>query len=237
MADPSPGASPEDMSAQGMSSVAEVGRVVAGLNLVTAFGHVSRRTSATTYDITILGDLATLGPDQSVSVDLNSPTLPAAAPGESWLHTEIYRARPDAGGIVRAQPESTFAAAAVTNLLKPLHGQAAWLGSAIPVFPTPRLIRSRELGIAAASAMATSSALLLRANGAVTIGVDPAIAAARMWLLSTACDVWLRAHAAGQPIELSEQDVEVWDSASPPLLERLWHTMVRTAGVRPSPPL
>lgn len=219
-----------------VTSVTEVGRVVAGLNLVTAFGHVSRRTSATTYDITILGDLATLEPDQQVSVDLDSPTLPDAAPGESWLHTEIYRARSDVGGIVRAQPESTFAAAAVTNMLKPVHGQAAWLGASVPVFSTPRLIRSRDLGVAAAAALSTSNALLLRANGAVTIGANPALAATRMWLLSIACDVWLRARAAGPPIELSEQDIDAWSATSPPLLERLWRTMVRTAAVTLSPP-
>ncbi len=223
-------------SSDDVHSVTEVGRVVAGLNLVTAFGHVSRRTSDTTYDITILGDLATLRPDQQVSVDMDSPTLPVTAPGESWVHTEIYRVRPDVGGIVRAQPESTFAAAALTDVLKPLHGQAAWLGASVPVFPTPRLIRSRDLGLAAAGALADSNALLLRANGAVTIGRNPAMAATRMWLLSITCDVWLRAHAAGTPIELTEQDIEAWSATSPPLLERLWQTMVRASTVQLSAP-
>jgi ribulose-5-phosphate 4-epimerase/fuculose-1-phosphate aldolase len=205
----------------------DIATAVAARGLVSAFGHVSRRTSPNTYDITILGDLATLKPGDQVSVDLRHPHLPQGAPGEAWLHSEIYRSRADVGGIVRAQPESTFAAAALTDMLRPVHGQAAWLGGPVPVFPVPRLIRSRELGAAAATALGTVHALLLRANGAVTVGPDARTAATRMWLLATACDVWLRAQAGGEPQYLSEEDIAAWDAVSAPLLARLWETMRR----------
>lgn len=137
----------------GMTDVTTVGRVLAAHDLVTAFGHVSHRTSPAGYRITALGDLAVLEPAQVVDVELDADVLPDGAPGESWLHTEIYRARPDVAAIVRAQPVSTFAAAAVTDVLRPVYGQAAWLGRAVPVLTTPRLVRSRELGVAAAEAL------------------------------------------------------------------------------------
>jgi HCOMODA/2-hydroxy-3-carboxy-muconic semialdehyde decarboxylase len=214
-------ASLDDMTVE----LTSVGRVLAAFDLVTAFGHVSRRTSDTSFEITALGDLATLVPAQVVAVDIDDDTLPPGAPGESWLHAEIYRSRPDACGIVRAQPVSTFAVAAVTDVMRPVYGQAAWLGGAVPVLATPRLVRSRELGSAAARALGDADGLLLRANGAVTVGPDPGIAAARMWLLSTACDVWLRAHAAGTVRELDEADIAAWTDAAPPLLQRLWRAM------------
>ncbi|MER5348301.1 class II aldolase/adducin family protein [Streptomyces mirabilis] len=209
--------------------ITTVGHVVAALGLVTAFGHVSRRTSASTYEITELGDLATLRPDQVVSVDIEAPTLPPGAPGEAWLHTEIYRARPDVGGIVRAQPESAFAVSAVTETMHPVHGQAAWLGAPVPVWTTPRLVRAKELGVAAAATLSAADALLLRANGAVTVGANSGIAAARMWLLDSACGVWLRAHASGAPAGLDAGDIDAWITAAPPLLQRLWHTMALRA--------
>ncbi|WP_410675866.1 class II aldolase/adducin family protein [Amycolatopsis sp. cmx-4-68] len=211
--------------------VVEVGRVVAAAGLVTAFGHVSRRLSATSYEITGPGDLAALEPHETARVDLGAPAPPADAPGESWLHTEIYRARPDVGGIVRAQPVTAFAAAAVARELRPVHGQAAWLGATVPVFPTCRLVRDRALAVAAAEALRGGHALLLRGNGAVTVGADPQTAAARMGLLDAACDVWLRARPVGSPAELDGDDLAAWAAAGPPLLDRLWATMVRRARI------
>lgn len=219
-------ASLDDMTVE----LTSVGRVIAAFDLVTAFGHVSRRTSPTSFEITVLGDLATLGPSDVIGVDIDDDALPAGAPGESWLHAEIYRSRRDIDAIVRAQPVSAFAVAAVTDSMRPLHGQAAWLGGTVPVLATPRLIRSRELGLAAARALGDAGGLLLRANGAVTVGPHPGIAAARMWLLSTACDIWLRAQAAGKAAELDEADVEAWTAAAPPLLDRLWLAMAFRAG-------
>jgi HCOMODA/2-hydroxy-3-carboxy-muconic semialdehyde decarboxylase len=207
-----------------------VGQVIAAFGLVTAFGHVSRRTSPMSFEITALGDLASLGPSDVIRVGVDDDALPAGAPGEAWLHAEIYRSRREVDGIVRAQPASAFAVAAVTDSMRPLYGQAAWLGGTVPVLATPRLIRSRELGVAAARALGDAHGLLLRANGAVTVGPHPGIAAARMWLLSTACDVWLRAQAAGKPAELDEADIEAWTAAAPPLLDRLWQAMALRAG-------
>lgn len=116
-----------------------VGRVIAAFGLVTAFGHVSRRTSPMSFEITALGDLASLGPSDVIRVGVDDDALPDGAPGEAWLHAEIYRSRREVDGIVRAQPASAFAVAAVTDSMRPLYGQAAWLGGTVPVLATPRL--------------------------------------------------------------------------------------------------
>ena len=92
-----------------------VGRVIAAFGLVTAFGHVSRRTSPMSFEITALGDLASLGPSDVIRVGVDDDALPAGAPGEAWLHAEIYRSRREVDGIVRAQPASAFAVAAVAG--------------------------------------------------------------------------------------------------------------------------
>ena len=71
-------------------------------------------------------------------------TLPAGAPAEAWAHLALYRARPDAAAIARAQPASAFAVAATVSWLVPLHGQAAWLGESVPVHDDAVLLRSPE---------------------------------------------------------------------------------------------
>lgn len=211
------------------TSVIAAGRVVAALGLVDAFGHVSRRTAGG-YEITGVGDLGRLDGSDVVAIDLAEPDLPPGAPGEAWLHSALYRARPDVGAVVRAQPAATLAVGAVTDVLHPLHGQAAWLGGPVPVHPSPRLLRSAELADAAVATLGERGAVVLRGNGAVTVGADVEEAVVRMHLLATACEVWLRASAAGEPLLLDEQDAHAWREAAPALVPRLWeHLVARTA--------
>lgn len=209
------------------ASLVGVAHVVAAVGLVTAFGHVSARETASSYRITGPGDLADAAAARTVVVGLSEDRLPDGAPPEAWLHTAIYRARPDVGAIVRAQPSSTFAVASVAEELRPLYGQAAWVSSRVPVHPVPRLCRSAELGAAAAVTLGMETAMLLRANGAVCVADSPEVAAARMWLLSVMCEVWLQASAAGTPIELEESDIDVWRAVGEQLLPRLWRHLER----------
>jgi len=228
----------------------EAARVLSGLGLVTAYGHVSARAGASML-ITPAADLATVTESTVVQVPLDASALPAAAPAEAWAHLALYRARPDADSIARAQPASAFAAAATTTSLVPLHGQAAWLGESIPVHGSAHLLRSAELAERAARSLPTGEALLLRGNGALTLGATPGIAVARMWLVSAACDTWLAAHAAaraaghaGGPAAeqaagpaagqattdatpLTTEEVASWRAVRDDLLPRLWQHLRR----------
>ena len=124
-------------------------------------------------------------------------TLPAGAPAEAWAHLALYRARPDAAAIARAQPASAFAVAATVSLLIPLHGQAAWLGESVPVYDDAALLRSPEQAERAAGCLPAGEALLLRGNGALTLGATPGLAVARMWLLRGRLLVYLALAASG----------------------------------------
>ena len=211
--------------------VAEAANVLSRLGLVTAYGHVSAR-SGTSMLITPAADLALVTESSVLEVPLSasssSSALPAGVPAEGWAHLALYRARPDAGAIARAQPASAFAAAATATSLAPLHGQAAWLGASVPVHDGARLLRSLELAESAARSLPAGEALLLRGNGALTLGVTPGIAVARMWLLSAACDVYLAATAAGGRVTpLSAGEVTSWRAVRDELLPRLWQHLRR----------
>ena len=193
------------------SEVAEAANVLARLGLVTAYGHVSARAGEVML-ITPAADLAEVTASQVIAVPLTAaPPLPAGVPAEAWAHLALYRARPDAAAIARAQPVSGLAAAATTTSLVPLHGQAAWLGESIPVHDSALLLRSPELAERAARTLPTGEALLLRGNGALTLGATPGIAVARMWLLSAA-------------------EITSWRAVQDELLPRLWQHLSRRAG-------
>jgi HCOMODA/2-hydroxy-3-carboxy-muconic semialdehyde decarboxylase len=227
--------------------IAEAARVLSALGLVTAFGHVSARSGGVML-ITPAADLAEVTGAAIVAVPLDLPDagpLPAGAPAEAWAHLALYRARPDAGAIARGQPPSAVAAAAaVPGRLLPLHGQAAWLGDFVPVHDRAHLLRSAELARAAAADLPAGAALLLRGNGALTLGATPALAVARMWLLAAACEAWLAATAAGPVTPLTAAETESWRSVAGELLPRLWQHLRHRAldpdgpdgGPEPGPP-
>lgn len=224
--------------AAGRSEVAEAANVLARLGLVTAYGHVSARAQDAML-ITPAADLASVTASQVTVVPLTAaPPLPAGVPAEAWAHLALYRARPDVAAIARAQPVSGFAAAATTTALVPLHGQAAWLGESIPVHDSATLLRSPELAERAARTLAAGEALLLRGNGAITLGASPGLAVARMWILAAACDVYLAARGVretmgtgfGTPYSvtpLAADEIASWRAVGDELLPRLWQHLRR----------
>jgi HCOMODA/2-hydroxy-3-carboxy-muconic semialdehyde decarboxylase len=236
--------------------VAEAANVLARLGLVTAFGHVSARSGESML-ITPAADLAGVTASGVIEVPLaagamgpgtlpaGAPaagTLPAGAPAEAWAHLALYRARPDAAAIARAQPPGAFAVAAAVTTMIPLHGQAAWLGESVPVYDDAVLLRSPDQAERAAHCLRAGEALLLRGNGAVTLGASPGLAVARMWLLAAACDVYLAARAAsgaasgGGPVTaLSAGEIASWRAVGGELLPRLWQHLRSRPGTPGSP--
>jgi ribulose-5-phosphate 4-epimerase/fuculose-1-phosphate aldolase len=217
--------------------ISEAARVLSGLGLVTAYGHISVRTG-TVMLITPAADLGTVTEAGIVEIALDAEHLPVGAPAESWAHLALYRARPDVDSIARAQPSSAFAVSALTRSMPPVHGQAAWLGESVPVHDSARLLRSADLAAAAAADLPVGEALLLRGNGALTLGATAGVAVARMWLLSLACDVWLAsvtaaaATPAGKVQPLTVAEIASWRAVRDELLPRLWQSLRRRV---PSP--
>ncbi|MEV6237378.1 class II aldolase/adducin family protein [Lentzea sp. NPDC051838] len=190
--------------------------------LVTAFGHVSA----------LIGDRVLITPprplgsltltDRAVTLDRTATQLPEGTPKEAWIHLAIYRTRPDVRAVCRAQPETATALASANVPIRPLHGQGAFLGPEVPVFDDPRLVRDEQRATELADALGPAPALLLRGNGAVTVGADVGQAVARMWLLEASARINAQAAAAGRPRALSTNEQAAWLAAETELLSRLW---------------
>ena len=195
---------------------------LAAADLVTAFGHVSARKDGGGFLITPPKPLGSLQSDEPLrEVSLEEDELPEGVPGEAWVHWAIYNARPDVGGICRAQPPISTAVTSAGISIKPLHGQGAFLGRAVPVYDDARLIRGREAGEALAEDLGDAGGIIMRGNGAVTVGSSVGAAAARMWVLEVSAE-FNRTAAAGTPQVLNEEEFSYWESVSEEILERIW---------------
>ena len=185
------------------------GRVLAAHALVDAFGHVSARLPQQGQVlITPPVPLGTLGDDSPLlELRLDTTTLPDGVPKEAWIHWAILRSRPDVSAVCRAQPPHVVAAAGAGVRIRALHGQGAFLGAVVPVHDDARLVRDRRTGEAVARALALSPAVVLRGNGAVTVGHSVGEAVARMYVLEASARINLGAAAAGGRHELSLPEV------------------------------
>lgn len=198
------------------------GAALARHGLVTAFGHISVRNGADSFVITPPTALDAFGADDVGSVPLGVGELPAGTPKEAWIHHEIYRRRPDVGAVCRAQPPITTALASAGVRIRPLHGQGSFLGPDVTVHPDPRLVRDRAAGTALAASLGESAGVVMRGNGAVTVGPDIGSAVALMWVLEASAQLNATAAAVGTPEPLSSAEQEAWRSVAPELLARSW---------------
>jgi HCOMODA/2-hydroxy-3-carboxy-muconic semialdehyde decarboxylase len=202
-------------------------RSLAAAGLVTAFGHVSVRTDPregrSGFRITPPKPLGTLRPDEPLQeVPLTGDGLPNGVPKEAWIHRAIYEARPEVGAICRAQPPVATAVVSAGVPMRVLHGQGAFLGREVPVYGDARLIREREAGEALARSLGDAGGVVMRGNGAVTVGADVGAATARMWVLERSAEMNRDAASAGSPEPLSDEEFAYWESVSEEILQRIW---------------
>lgn len=195
---------------------------MAAAGLVTAFGHASYREGESFF-ITPPKPLGSLRPDETLSrVSLEAHELPAGVPGEAWVHWAIYNRRPDVAGICRAQPQTATALASAAVPILALHGQASFLGREIPVFGDAKLVRDRVTGERLADCLDDAGGLVMRGNGAVAVGADVGLAAARMWVLEHSAKINQEAASAGTPSPINDEEFAYWESVSEEILSRIW---------------
>jgi len=196
---------------------------VARAGLVNAFGHLSCRTSTGRLLIT-----PPVAPGRIASsmewteLEVAGDTLPPGVPREAWIHLAIYRVRPDVSAICRAQPPIATALASAGVPIVPLHGQGSYVGSLVPVFDDAVLVRDETRAAQLADDLGKSPALMLRGNGAVTVGANIGEAVARMWVLEASAQMNSVAAAAGTPAALSADEQAAWQSTATEILGRIW---------------
>ena len=152
-----------------------------------------------------------VGPDDLVTIDLDGQLVSGTElpPAERFIHTEIYRRRPEVGGIVHThQPKATLLGVIGAQLLPLLHIPSVLTDTgAIPTWPYPLLVTTPERGKAVADAMRLGSACHLQGHGLVTVGGDLRQAVIRALAVEQLADANLLALQAGRrPRVITEEE-------------------------------
>jgi HCOMODA/2-hydroxy-3-carboxy-muconic semialdehyde decarboxylase len=202
------------------------GRALARAGLVHAYGHCSARLDTDRFVVSPARPLGLIGPDEGcIEVTVDRP-LPPGAAGEVRIHQAIYRARPDVGGICRAQPPHTMTLSVARMTPRARHGFSSHFAPHPALWDDPALVRDDTAAAALAKVLGPGSAIVMRGNGAVTVGATIEEATVLSWYLEDSARVELALHqmnaGSGTITELSPAEAERRATWAGGLLERMW---------------
>lgn len=210
-------------------------RILAGLEVLDGFGHVSARhpdrpghyllSRACAPESVCRDDLMTFDLDSNpVDGDARAPYL------ERFIHGQIYAQRPDVHAVVHSHAPAVVPFAASTVQLTPVYHMSSFLGRSVPVFVmrdhfgmTDLLVRNNRQGASLARAIAQSAVVLMRGHGFCAVGRDLPEAVFRAHYAQKNADLQQRAIALGGAVEyLDAQECELATETNRQVMARPW---------------
>ena len=212
-------------------------RAIARNGLAHAYGHCSARIDGTAFLVCPAKPMGLVqAADACTVVPMDGP-LPDGVLGEVRIHREIYKSRPDVGGVVRSMPPKAMTLAAMGRVPRPRHGFGSYFYPAPALWDDPQLIRTDEQGMALAAKLKQGRGILMRGNGVVTAGSSLEEAVVLTWYLEDAARIELDVMASGEgdtaPV-FSKADAKARAKWNGRLRERMWDYL--TAGDPELPP-
>jgi len=146
----------------------------------------------------------------TIDLDGNVVAGTARRHSEVYIHTEIFKARPDVVSVIHSHPLHCVALSATGRPLRCYSQPGALFGDGVGVYgDTIALVRSSELGRGVAAALGPHRAVLLKNHGVAVVGAAIEEAVITAIMLETAAKVQLIAEAAGRPApEFPRDDIE-----------------------------
>jgi ribulose-5-phosphate 4-epimerase/fuculose-1-phosphate aldolase len=158
-------------------------KILFGLKVVDAFGHISVRHPKDPNHYLMARHLppGMVTAKDIVLFDMDStPLTHSDKPqySERFIHSEIYKLRPDVMSVVHNHAYSLIPFGAAKGArLRPMFHMCGFLGCGVPIFEirkaggnTDMLIRTAELGKALAESLGDKNVVLMRGHGATMIG-------------------------------------------------------------------
>ncbi len=210
--------------------------------IVDAFGHVSARVPDRPDRFLMSRNLA---PGQVTAADILEyhvedgeavATNPPRLYLERWIHSEIYKARPDVMAVVHSHSPAVlpFAIARGARLRAVCH-MAGFLGSTsadgLPVFEirdvaglaSDLLIRSRELGAALALSLGRERVVLMRGHGSTVVAESVRVAVYRAVYTEVNAKLLLQALPLGEVQALTPGEADATRITNEGQVDRPWN--------------
>jgi HCOMODA/2-hydroxy-3-carboxy-muconic semialdehyde decarboxylase len=198
-------------------------RAIGRARLAHAYGHCSVRIDDATCLVSPAKPMGLVtAADQPVCVPIRGP-LPPGVLGEVRIHQQIYQRRSDVMGIARFMSPSLVSLSSLGRTPLPRHGLGSYFAPQAPLWSDTRLVRDDERAAAVADLLGAARAVVLRGNGAVTVGASLQEACVFAWYLEDAARVELDVLASGLTGLVFDADEAAARATTQGLIvERMW---------------
>ncbi len=225
--------------------VAVASRILAMLGIVDAFGHVSRRDPAGSGGFLMSRSLAPacVQPHDVLTLDADGESIGGDGKLflERFIHSGIYRARPEIGAVVHAHTAAVIPYSVVPEIsVRPICHVCGFLAGTPDPFDladhggpeTDLLISTRDYGDALASHLGSAAVVLMRGHGFTAVGRDLVEAVFRAIYTVRNCEIQSAALALGVPRFLTAGEAAACDRTTTAQATRAWNLWMRDAAVR-----
>lgn len=223
-----------DSLAPVVADLVTANRILAMEGILDGLGHVSVRKPGDASRFLLARSIAPELVTADDILEYNANGEPIDAKGrdsyrERFIHSEIYRARPDVQAIVHCHTPSLIPFAASDVPMRAMYHMAAFVAEGVPVFDirkaagvTDLLVKDASLGRSLAQTLGTRSALLMRGHGAVIVASSIPNVVGRSIYLDVNARAQLQAIQLGGTLTYVEADEAKLRMSDPNEYSRAW---------------
>ncbi len=211
-------------------------RVLADFGVLDGFGHVRARHPTNLNHFLMARSLAPalVTADDIMEFDLDGNAVDPRGRSlflERFIHSEIYRARPDVMSVVHTHSPGVIPFTVSQVALRPVFHNAAFLAAGAPVWDirkefgeTDMLVSNAAIGKALAQTLGDKAVVLMRGHGDVTVGPSAKLAVFRAYYTDVNARLQSQAVALGGEVNyLTPQEGAKADAVNLVVLDRIWN--------------
>jgi ribulose-5-phosphate 4-epimerase/fuculose-1-phosphate aldolase len=211
-------------------------RVLADFGVLDGFGHVSARHPANPNRFLMSRSLAPalVTADDIMEFDLDGNAVDARGRSlflERFIHSEIYRARPDVMSVVHTHSPGVIPYTISQVPLRAVFHNAAFLAAGAPVWDirkdfgeTDMLVRNAAIGRDLALTLGDRPVVLMRGHGDVTVGPSVKLAVFRAYYTDINARLQSQAIAlGGEANYLTPAEGAKADAVNLAIVDRIWN--------------
>jgi ribulose-5-phosphate 4-epimerase/fuculose-1-phosphate aldolase len=232
----SPAGSPAGVDPAVIDDIVVGSRILADFGVLDGFGHVSARHPGNPTRFLMSRSLAPalVTADDIMEFDLDGNAVDPRGRSvflERFIHSEIYKARPDVNSVVHTHSPGVIPFSVSTVKLQAMYHNPAFLVAGVPVFEirdvagqTDMLVRNSQIGKALAQTLGDKAVVLMRGHGDVTVGPSVRVAVFRAYYTDVNARLQAQAIGLGGPVNyLTAEEGAKADATNLQMLDRIWN--------------
>ena len=217
-----------------VKKLAMANRILYQQGIVDGFGHISVRHDQSDAHFLLSCNRAPglVRPADILVYDLQGELVTPSSQRsylERFIHSEIYKARPDVMSVVHSHSPSVIPLGVTGQPLKPVFHMSGFLGAGSALFDiadkagaTDLLIRNADLGRNLAQALKKHNCVLMRGHGSTTTAPSIELAVYRAIYAEENAKLQIQASALGSVQYLSEEEAALAATSTEGQVVRPW---------------